>query len=69
MAAFLKAIFGKGNRSTSVMGAGAVLTLLGTFLMTGEVNKEALGVATAFVAGGLGLARGGGTGSDTPAAP
>jgi hypothetical protein len=60
-----QAMVGEGNRKTTFMGIGALLCGLGTFFQTGELDFVTLGLGfTALV--GL-FARGGGTGSDTPA--
>ena len=65
MQSIWKAIVGTGNRAVTIMGIGAILCGLGKWLQTGELDLETLGVGFAGIIGLL--ARGGGTGSDTPA--
>jgi len=63
-----QAIVGRGNRANTVMGFAGFLIVAGDWLMTGKVDNETLMVALGMIAAGLGFSRGGGTGSDTPAA-
>ena len=60
-----QAILGKGNRATTILGVSAALAGVFKWLSTGEFDVDAF----AFIAVGVAamLARGGGTGSDTPA--
>jgi hypothetical protein len=64
MQALWKAIVGEGNRALTVIGLGAVLAAVGTFLQTGELDLTTLGVGLSGLVGVF--ARGGGTGSDAP---
>ncbi len=59
-----QAILGKGNRGTTIMGVSAALAGVFQWLATGELDTNAFGFITLGVAAML--ARGGGTGSDTP---
>ena len=64
MNALRKAILGKGNRSTSIIGACLLVGGILNWLATGEINMEAMMAAGAGLIGML--SRGGGTGSDAP---
>ena len=64
MQALWTAIVGEGNRKTTIVGIGALLCGVGSFLQSGELDLTTLGVGFAALVGLF--SRGGGTGSDAP---